>query len=310
MSNSSSGIPGETRSVRTRLLGVLRIFIGRVPPTIGNPLADRAGDVAYLLAVNSRRNAINNMWHVLGAKVTREKLRRTVRGVFHNAARNYYDLCRAPEMRDEQIDQLVDFDAQGWERVVALQLSKRGVILVSAHFGSFDMMTQFITRRGLPLTALIARIRPAWLSDFISNMRGSRGMRMLLVDEEEGGGLNLSALKQCVAILRSGGMIGVIADRNMEPYGVEIPFFGHNTLVASGVAKLSLRTKAVIIPTFCYRLPGNRYSLSFEEPLEPSGSASNEGDVKAVLTNIFGRFERHIGRDPEQWVLLQPVWRR
>jgi KDO2-lipid IV(A) lauroyltransferase len=291
-------------------MGLLRLAITRVPPAIGNPAADRLGDIVYTFARKSRRNAIDNMRHVLGPDVDRKRHKQAVRGIFHNVMRNYYDLCRVPEMRDQRLDDLVEFDARGWERVVDLQRSRRGVILVTAHFGSFDVMTNFITLKGLPLTALIAQVKPAWLSDFITLLRGARGMNMVMVDEEEGSGLNLSALKQVITLLRAGGMIGVVADRNMEPYGVEIDFFGHRTLVAAGVAKLALRTRSVVVPAFCLRLPGNRYSLKFEEPFEPEGSASNEADVKAILSRIFGYFEQHIGRNPEQWVLLQPVWRR
>src|SRR5207249_11023502 len=134
-------------------------------------------------------------------------------------------------------------------RVLALHEQKRGVILVTAHFGSFDMMTQVITRRGLPLAALIARVKPAWLSDFVTSLRGARGIDMLLVGEEEAGALNLGALKRCVQILRSGGTVGMIADRNLEAHGVPIRFFGKETLVASGVAKMAIRTRSVIIPT-------------------------------------------------------------
>ena len=39
--------------------------------------------------------------------------------------------------------------------------------MVSAHYGSFDMVTQVLARHGLPVTALVAQVKPAWLSDFI-----------------------------------------------------------------------------------------------------------------------------------------------
>jgi lauroyl/myristoyl acyltransferase len=290
------------------MMGVLRVFIARIPPAIGNPLADRAGDIVYRYAKKSRRYANANVRQVLGPRASRQEVRRVVHGVFRNVMRNYYDLCRAPDMRDEEIDRVVDFDEQGWKRVLALHEQKRGVILVTAHFGSFDMMTQVITRRGLPLAALIARVKPAWLSDFVTSLRGARGIDMLMVGEEEAGALNLGALKRCVQILRGGGTVGMIADRNLEAQGVPIRFFGRETLVAAGVAKMAIRTRSVIVPTFCYRLPGNRYSLTFEDPIEPPPSGSDEA-VKGLLTAIFVRMEYHIRRKPEQWVLLQPVWK-
>jgi KDO2-lipid IV(A) lauroyltransferase len=170
------------------------------------------------------------------------------------------------------------------------------------------MMTQVIARRGRPLTTLVARVKPAWLSDFITNLRGARGLGLLLVEEEEGSGLNIGALKGAISILRKGGMLGVLVDRNMETQGMPIRFFGRSTAVAPGVAKMAMRTRAVIVPSICLRLSRGRYSLTFAEPIEPKGSASNEKDVKALLTEIFSVFERYIGEYPEQWVLLQSEW--
>ncbi len=296
-------------SAKTRMMGVLRLFIARIPTPLGNFLADRLGDIAYICAVKSRRHAISNMAHVLRHGASRKELKKAVHGVFHNVSRNYFDLCRAPNMQDSEVDRLVDFDEKSWDYILKMQKEGRGVILVTAHFGSFDMMTQVIARRGVPVSSLIARVKPAWLSDFISNLRGARGMELLMVEEEEGGRLNLSTLKKSVTLLRNGGMLGVVTDRNMEPQGVTIRFFGKETVVASGVAKMALRTHAVIIPSICLRLPKNRYRLIFMEPIEPAGSSANDDIVKATMSHIFSCFEQYISRYPEQWVVLQSVWR-
>ncbi|MDQ6692804.1 MAG: hypothetical protein M3014_00045 [Chloroflexota bacterium] len=295
------------RMLRTRLMGVLRVFIASLPTPAGYFLADRLGDVGFRVARRSRLAAISNMRHVLGP-VSMPDLKWAVRQVFHNVTRSYYDLCRAPSLTDAEIDKLVDFDEAGWERVAQLHREGRGVILVSGHFGAFDEITQVITRHGVPITVLVAKMKPAWLSDFITDLRAARGLHTLLVDDEEGRGTNLGALKKSMTILRSGEVLGVVADRNMEQQGVHIPFFGYETVVAPGVAKMALRTRAAVVVSFCTRLPGGRYSVIFDEPIEPVGSASNEEDIRNLLMKIFARFEYHIGRTPEQWILLQPVW--
>jgi lauroyl/myristoyl acyltransferase len=298
-------------SARTRLLGVLRILIARVPPTIGNPLAGLVGDIVRMGAVKSRRYAIDNMRHVLGPPVPKKLLKKKVRGIFRNVMRNYYDLCRAPDMTDEQIDRQVDFDEASWQRVVDYHNQGRGVLLATAHFGSIDMMTQVISRKGLPLSAMFARIKPEWASDFLTALRGNRGLEMLEVEQENDGGsaLNLGALKRLFQVLREGGLVGVIADRNMEPGGMRINFFGEPALVAVGVAKMAQRTRSVIIPGVCLRLPRNRYGLVFEEPIDTMLFPPGEEGQKAILEQLFAVFERNIARHPEQWVLLQPVWR-
>jgi KDO2-lipid IV(A) lauroyltransferase len=164
-----------------------------------------------------------------------------------------------------------------------------------------------LARHDVEVTVLVARINPPWLSDFISDLRGNRGVELLLVDQEDEG-VNLSALKESIRILRNNGVLGVVVDRNQEQKGVKIKFFGYDTIVASGVAKMALRTNSPVVLGIARRLNNYRFSLTFEEPIEPVGSASNEEDVKALMTQIFARVQYHISKNPEQWVLLQPVW--
>lgn len=305
--NPDTAVAARPRHFRTRIMGVLRVLIAAIPPLIAHWIADRIGDVVMMIAHKSRRAAINNMRHVLGP-VPREVLRRNVRGVFRNLMRSYFDLCRAPSLSNSQIDRMVDFDEQGWQRVVDLHKQGKGIILVSGHYGAFDEITHVISRQGLPLTVLIAQFKPAWLSDFITQLRAARGLRMVLVSEEEGHSLNLAALKESIHLLRRGELLGVIADRNLEERGVAIPFFGQEAVMAAGVAKMALRTRSTIVTSFCTRLPRKRYSVVFDEPIEPIGSASNEEDVRNLLVKIFARFEHYISRNPDQWLLLQPVW--
>jgi lauroyl/myristoyl acyltransferase len=296
------------RSIKTRLMGVVRVIVGSMPLQVGNRVADLAGDLVYLTASRSRKAAIINLGHAM-RPVSRQDLKRAVQGVFRNAMRNYYDLCRAPNLSDEEVDRSFDFDEEGWARIVDLYEKKRGVILASAHFGAFDMVGQVIGRREVDLRIMIAQVKPAWLSDFISDLRVSRGVKAFLVDTEEGSGLNLAALKDSIRFLKGGGVLGVLADRNTEKEGVAIPFFGREALVASGAAKIAFRTRSAVVVCVCKRVQGNRYQVTFDPPIEPTGSANNEEDIKTLLRDIFARFEHHIRLNPEQWVLLQPVWK-
>lgn len=293
------------------MMRVARVFIAKIPPPLGHPLAAVAGELIYRFASKSRRAAISNIGHVMGhihGRVSKRQLKKAVRHVFHNVMRNYYELCRAPDMTDADIDRMIDFDAVGWDRIMHIHNSGRGVLMVSAHYGSFDMVTQVLARHGVPVTALVAQIKPAWLSDFITDLRADRGLELIMVDEAEGSGVNLGALKQSINILKKGGTLGVVADRNLEQRGVKVRFFGHDTIVAAGAAKMALRTRVPIVVGIARRLNNYRFSLTWDEPIEPEGSASNDEDVRALLQKIFSRFEYHIGQNPEQWVLLQPVW--
>ncbi len=143
------------RGFRARLIRVARVFIARIPPSIGHPTAAVLGELAYRFARRSRQAAINNLGHAMGP-ISRRALKKAVRHVFHNVMRNYYELARSPDMTDGDIDRMVDFDEKGWQRISELHNNGRGVLMASGHFGSFDMVTQVLARHGFPVTALAA----------------------------------------------------------------------------------------------------------------------------------------------------------
>jgi lauroyl/myristoyl acyltransferase len=295
------------RGVRTRMMKVARIFIARIPPRLGNAIAAFTGEIIYRFARKSRRAVISNIGHVM-APVPRRKLKKAVRHVFHNVMRSYYELSRGPSMSEAEIDSIIDFDFVGWQRILDIHAQGRGVIIMTAHYGSFDIISQVLARHGLSVTVIIARVSPEWLSDYVTDLRAARGVQFLLVEEESGSGLNLGALKQSISLLRSGGVLAVLADRNMEQRGVTIPFFGYDTVVAPGVAKMALRTGSPVVVAIARRLEDYRFSVTFDEPIEPQGSASNPDDIRELLTKVFAQLEAHIRVNPEQWVLLQHVW--
>ncbi|MEO5952695.1 MAG: hypothetical protein ABIQ44_09545, partial [Chloroflexia bacterium] len=165
------------RGFKARMIRMGRVFIARIPPSIGHPLAATLGELTYRLDRRSRKAVISNLGHAMGP-VSRRALKKAVRHSFHNVMRNYYELCRAPDMTDADIDRMSDFDEKGWAKIVKLHESGRGVLMASAHYGSFDMVTQVLARHGYPVTVLAAQIKPAWLSDFITDLRADRGLEL------------------------------------------------------------------------------------------------------------------------------------
>jgi lauroyl/myristoyl acyltransferase len=285
-----------------RLIQVVQWLVERLPVRAGNWLADRLGALAWLVAGRSRCAARSNMRHVLGPQAPERAVRRASRGVFRNAARNYYDLLRVGRLSDAQLDQMIYFDRASLSMVQQLAAEGKGLLLVSPHWGAFDLVTQVLARRGLSIMFLVARFRPAAIAEFLIDLRAARGSEMVLIDD------GLATLKKAMQALRNGRLVGLMPDRNMDRSGVMIPFFGDDTVVATGLAKMALRGHTAVVPGFCYRLKKNRYSVFFAPPIFPPSEGDDASKIETLTRAVFAVFEQQIGRYPEQWTLLQPVW--
>jgi KDO2-lipid IV(A) lauroyltransferase len=109
-------------------------------------------------------------------------------------------------------------------------------------------------------------------------------------------------------VLRQGGVVGLVADRDLEGNGVEVEFFGEKTTLPGGPATLALRTGAVLLPAAVY-FEGRDHHRGLVLPaIDTSRSGDLRADVARVTQDLARALESLIRRAPEQWHLMQPNW--
>jgi KDO2-lipid IV(A) lauroyltransferase len=107
--------------------------------------------------------------------------------------------------------------------------------------------------------------------------------------------------------LKQGGVVVLMADRDIEGPRMVVPFMGEDASMPTGPIEVALRTGAIVIPSFTTR---NGYMLDAycEEPLELEKTGDFEQDVRAGTLEFLGRFEKRLRADPGQWAVLERVW--
>jgi len=269
-----------------------------IPPRIGYGLAARLGDVLYHLSKGTRASIYDNVTHILEGSQKRGDIEAIVRGVFHNMAKNYYDLFRVPALSLADIARLVK--VEGWEHVERALSKGKGLIFVSAHFGNIDIVAQAIALREIPVVSPAEHVRPEVLFQYICSLRANKGIRFIPID---------GPLFGLFRALRRNEVVGLAADRDITGSGIVVDFFGAPACLPDGYAQLSLRTGAPIIVAFSQRLPDNTFVAHLEPPLELEVTGDRDRDVRAGVERVVTIMERYIGEQPEQWVMSVPIWR-
>jgi lauroyl/myristoyl acyltransferase len=111
-----------------------------LPMWAGYIVAYIVADSVYALMPGLRRAVADNVRHVLGREADDAAVHRVVRGVIRNAARNYFDLIKMPRLELKEIAQRMT--VHGWDHFEEALGRGKGVVLVSAHLGSFDLTGQ------------------------------------------------------------------------------------------------------------------------------------------------------------------------
>jgi KDO2-lipid IV(A) lauroyltransferase len=182
------------------------------------------------------------------------------------------------------------------------QAAGGGVIVLSAHFGSWEMFAAAMSARGLPITV-------------VHRTRDDAGLEEVLMERRlEGGATYLargSAAFGVIKALRKGALLALLFDQNARAGdGVFVPFFGRLASAHAGPVRLAMSTGAPVLPAFLHRDPLNpgQHVVRFQPTL-----ALAPGDDAAALLENARRMTRVIEDEiraaPEHWVWLHRRWR-
>jgi KDO2-lipid IV(A) lauroyltransferase len=268
------------------------LVVRSLPSSLAYALADLAGRAWYRLAPSRRALVAANLRRVCefsGRPSTGREFRLLVRRAFVEHARYYVELLRAPDYSFDEIDRIVH--VEDWPRISA-QLRSGGAVLVSAHLGNFEPMGIYFAARGFSPVAPIEEIEPRVLFEFLLRRRGGgRGVEVVPLSRSR---------RRMLEVLKSGGIAGLIADRDLSGDGMPVSFFGHPTTMPTGPATLAVLTGAPVIAGRCLRSGPDRFEAA-GELLDVERSGDRRADVEALTRAMAERFERDIGEAPEQW---------
>ena len=120
--------------------------------------------------------------------------------------------------------------------------------------------------------------------------------------------LGPSAVRGIYHALRANEILGLAADRDLTANGIPVEFFGETTELPSGLAALSMRLNAPLLPVHVVRKANDSSVVTIYPPLELARTGNREADVQTGTEQIAAVLEGMIRKTPEQWVVLQPVW--
>ena len=270
--------------------------LARLPKRVGYLIATLVGDIIYLVFPRIRGSIAGNVRHVLGPEADDAAVRRVVRGVLRTAAKNYLDLIRIPRVKPEEIKRQVI--PHGVHYLADAVASGKGVMLVTAHFGSFDIAVQLLAVHSVRTTILVEALEPQRLLDHVVSLRRNKGLNIIPAKS--------GALQAMLQALRKGEVVLLACDRDVTGEAPKALFFGEETRLPDIAVRIALRTGAYIIPVFNLRRDDGRYDVYIEPPIEVASNGN--GAVAAHMNEIIRVMEKHIESCPEQWAVLEPVW--
>ncbi|MDJ0866635.1 MAG: lysophospholipid acyltransferase family protein [Myxococcota bacterium] len=256
----------------------------------------RAGaSLASIGPFTSRRDKVARNLLVAFPELTWAEHRRLVRAVFRNLGVSIAEIAQIARIWAERAQRL-EFVAHPDLRF--LREPGTPAVFVTAHVGAWTLTNLAAGHYGVPLTIVYAPESNPLLEPFVRGLRGALPCRLANRD---------GSIRTLMRELAAGRCVGLATDVRVDE-GEPVPFFGHPMQTSTIPARLALRYGCELVTSRCERLPGGRFRVRIDAPLEPDPSLAPPSQVLDLTARIHARFERWIDETPGQWMCLGRRW--
>ncbi|MFE5535421.1 phosphatidylinositol mannoside acyltransferase [Streptomyces sp. NPDC056492] len=273
--------------------------VKKLPEPAAVALGRRIADYAWKKRGKSVLRLESNLARVV-PDAGPERLRELSKAGMRSYMRYWMESFRLPTMETSRFGQDVQMKDEHLLREALA--SGRGVVVALPHLANWDLAGAWaVGHLGVPFTTVAERLKPETLFDRFVAYRESLGMEVL---PHTGG----AAFGTLARRLRSGGLVCLVADRDLSASGVEVDFFGSTARMPAGPALLAQQTGAVLLPaTLYYGDTPKMYGRIHPEVTVPQAGTRTE-KTTAMTQAVADAFASGISEHPEDWHMLQRLW--
>jgi len=275
-------------------IGVFLVSV--LPLQASYKIAAMLGDLKYMLSPRDRRYVHKNLMVALKNK-DKKQIRFLSRSVFINFAKYLVDFFGFSKINLDFIKKNVTLDGiQYVDEALAL---KKGVILVSAHIGNWEMGGALLGMLGYKPHVVALNHTYKKTNDFFVAQRASKGVDVIPVG---------IGIRRCFDLLKDNMIIAIVGDKDFTNKGMAIKFFDKVALMPKGPATFSLKTGSPLVPCACIRNNDDTFTFYFDKPIYPNKTEGIAKNLESLTREYLSVLEKYIRTYPGQWHMFRYIW--
>lgn len=223
--------------------------------------------------------------------------RDTLRRMYRHFGRNLAEFARFPVMTRAGLDRCVRLE--GEHHLKAALAPGRGVLLLSAHLGNWEILGATLAAHGYPVTLLVGPQRNRLVQDLFTAFRRRHQVEVLVRGHD---------LRGIFRALAAGRVVATVGDQDAGPGGYFVEFLNRPASTALGPYRIARRAGAPLLIGYGLR-EGRIHVAQAEPPLWPDPARDPGEEAEAWSRQYHAVLETLIRRRPEQWFWVHRRWR-
>lgn len=278
---------------------IVQALLERLPRSWAYALAVFAARFAWLFSPLARPRLEYNLQ--MACPELRDDpaaLRRLSWRNFRNHAKAYADLMQLPVARVEAMG--VRLKVNGLENLEQARAMGKGVLVVSAHMGSYEEAAAIWASTQAPVSLFAEELEPRTLFEWYRDTRARLGISVLPLDH--------GGIRKVMQALREQEIVITAIDRDITGTGYLMPFFGKMAPIPLGPAAFALRLGTPLLPVFLWRSPDDTCQVECAPAVIAQSTGNARADQVRVTQELIRHVERFIQQHPEDWHVPHRIW--
>lgn len=257
-------------------------------------IGKKLGALYFRVASRLRERAISQMMR--GLSISEAEATPIVKRVFGNVVLNMLEFFYLPNISPKNIEKYVDIE--GLHHLDRALEEGKGAILLTAHFGNWELCAVTLSMLGYPMTGIGKQQPNAGITTLLTEYRTRFGGEVYYKG---------AAIRHVMKALKENKLVYIVSDQDGGKDGVFIDFLNKPASTPAGPAAFARKCAAPVIPVFIRRV-GHKQVLVVDPPIKLQETDDIETDIRINLATITKHVEEQIRRYPDEWMWFQKRW--
>ncbi len=280
------------------VLSLRRIFLF-LPLSASLSLGAFLGGLAFYIDKSGRKTAMENLTIAFPEKTGKEMLL-ICKNAYKNHGRNFAEFMHFPKFKGDFVGNIVKFE--GRENLKKAYDVGRGTIIITAHFGNWELLGAAIRSLGYPLSVIAREFYIPRINEMIVKNRTVMGLNVIMRATER-------SAREILKTLKNNQMIGILIDQDTAVAGEFVKFFSKEAYTPIGPAAIAGKTCCSVLFAFIVRNSDNTHTAFIEGPIDYLRTGDEKRDVRENTQFYTKKIEDYITKHPEHWVWFHKRWK-
>ena len=262
----------------------------------------RAGTwIAWRLMAESNDALAHNLVPLFPEENTAQ-LRRRALMTYRAYAHDTIDVLRSMEAGAAGLEALFEIPDSTRHVFAELEKNGRGFLLVTGHYGNWEIGSALMRRLQLPLTVVAMPEADSDVNELRRQIRDRLGTDTLEVRQ------SMDTALQIRRRLQEGRSVALLMDRHVGRDRVQVEFLGRRAWFLRTPAVLARLSGAPMVPCFIERIGPGRFRARAEPPIYVLADGDRDAAVGEATQQFASHLEARVRAHPEYWYQFYRYW--